>query len=100
MIMKIEEAREWVAQCWCSEENKTKVMDVDLAESFAQLLMARVNEAIESKKIRKARRTMRQAFKDDPSFKQAYIANVAELLVDRDMGNKAAEEILDLIFGN
>jgi hypothetical protein len=39
--MKIEQARELAAQLWCEPQHSHKVMDVDLAESIAQLLVKR-----------------------------------------------------------
>ena len=57
-----------------------------------------------SEKIQKARKTMRDAFKKDEGFRQGYVANIAMLLHDRhgiiayDKRNKAADEILELIF--
>ncbi len=60
------------------------------------------------KKIKEARRTIRKAFKDDPDFKDTYIANVAMYLHDKTQGldmtvkrirESAAEGIINLIFG-
>lgn len=58
-----------------------------------------------SNEIAKARKVMVDAFKEDPDFKQGYIANVAMLLYDRKWlkrplrdRNEAAEAVLDLIF--
>lgn len=54
--------------------------------------------------IVEARRTMREAFDADPDFFETYVANVAMLLHDRwditdhDDRNRAAREVLDLIF--
>lgn len=55
-------------------------------------------------KIKKARKTMRDAFDADPDFKMSYIANIAMLLYDHhgitdyDKRNAAAEDILKLVF--
>jgi hypothetical protein len=55
--------------------------------------------------IKLARWIMRTTLKKDPDLRQAYISNVAMLLYDRwkvkghEDKNKAAEEILNLIFG-
>lgn len=57
-----------------------------------------------SNKIAKARKTIRDAFEKDPDFKQGYKANIAMLLHDHhgitdfDKRNKAAEDILELVF--
>lgn len=54
--------------------------------------------------IKKARKTMRTAFDEDPDFKMSYIANIAMLLHDHhgitnyEKRNAAAEDILKLIF--
>ncbi len=54
--------------------------------------------------VKDARKTMKAAFTADPDFKHAYVANVAMLLSDRHgitnhvKRDKAAEEIIDLIF--
>lgn len=55
--------------------------------------------------IDRARKVMAIAFKNDPDFKQAYIANIAMLFKDRGWlkrpdqdRNVAAEAVLDLIF--
>jgi len=54
--------------------------------------------------IAKARETMRERFEQDKGFKQGYMANIAMLLHDRygitdyDTRNKAAEDLLKLIF--
>lgn len=53
----------------------------------------------------KARRLMAKYLHEDDGLRQGYVANVAMLLHDRhgikntEKRNKAAEEILDLIFG-
>jgi hypothetical protein len=61
-----------------------------------------------SKKISNARKVMRDAFIDDPRFKQTYIDNVAMFLFDnitsqpledREYRNDLAETLIDLIFG-
>lgn len=55
-------------------------------------------------KIQKARKVFKDAFKKDPDFKQGYRSNIAMLLHDRhgitdyDKRNKAAEDILELVF--
>ena len=38
-IMTREDALGLAAQCWCTEKNKFTVMDTDLAEAFADMLM-------------------------------------------------------------
>ncbi len=54
--------------------------------------------------IAKARETMRERFEKDKGFKQGYIANIAMLLHDRygitdyEIRNRAAEDLLKLIF--
>ena len=54
--------------------------------------------------IKEARETIRKAFEEDPSFRQAYQDNIAMLLHDRhgitemDARNAAADDILKLIF--
>ena len=62
-----------------------------------------------SKEIARARKTMSDAFKKDKDFEYTYIANIAMLLYDRynkcnfknkDVRDKAAKEILSLIFNN
>lgn len=40
--MDIEEARGWAAQAWCTKENENKVMDVELAEAFASILVSQM----------------------------------------------------------
>jgi len=55
--------------------------------------------------IKEARRIMREAFKDDPDFKQSYIANISMRVFhdlmdiqDSDLRDKMSERILDLVF--
>lgn len=54
--------------------------------------------------IAKARETIRAAFEKDAGFKESYISNIAMLLhdrygiTDRETRNKAAEDLLQLIF--
>jgi hypothetical protein len=54
--------------------------------------------------IAKARKTIKDALEKDEGLKLAYVSNVAMLLHDRygitdyETRNKAAEDILDLIF--
>ncbi len=54
--------------------------------------------------VKQARKTMNDAFKKDPQFRQGYVDNVAMLLYDRHgikdykKRNKAADEIIRLIF--
>ena len=54
--------------------------------------------------VKKARETMRTAFDADPDFKMGYISNIAMILhdhygiTDYDKRNRAAEDILKLIF--
>jgi len=60
-------------------------------------------------KIAKARKVMREAFEKDEHFKYGYISNIAMLFYDRygkgnyitnhKTRNQAAEDILDLVFG-
>ena len=38
-------AREKAAQAWCKEKTKDKVMDIDLAEAFAEILDSQTKEA-------------------------------------------------------
>lgn len=51
-----------------------------------------------------ARQTIADAFKDDPNFRETYVANVAMLLHDRygitdhETRNKAGDDIVRLIF--
>jgi hypothetical protein len=60
-----------------------------------------------SDEIKKARKTMREAFEKAPDFKESYIANVAMRLYDlgclkrphKDR-NEVAESVIDLIFGD
>ena len=53
--------------------------------------------------VKEARETMASAFRDDPGFRDGYVANVAMLLHDRhgitgyEERNKAADEIVHLI---
>ena len=55
-------------------------------------------------KIAKARKVMHNALEKDEGFRQGYIANIAMLLydkyglIDAKLRNKAAEDILKLIF--
>ena len=55
--------------------------------------------------IQEAREIIRQAFEDDPDFRRGYQDNIAMLLHDRhgiteyDARNKAANDIIKLIFG-
>ena len=54
--------------------------------------------------IQNARRKLCQAFEDDEDFRNAYVSNIAMLLHDRygiinyEERNKAAEDIMNLIF--
>lgn len=53
--------------------------------------------------IEEARRTIKQAFADDPNFRQGYIDNVAMTihdngLTDCEARNKAADQIIKLLF--
>lgn len=59
------------------------------------------------KKIKKARRTIRRAFEEDPEFKQTYIANVAMYLHDevhgldmevKNIRESKAEKLIDMLF--
>lgn len=57
-------------------------------------------------KFKDARSTMKRSFDSDDGLKIAYISNIAMLLHDKydikdfDLRNQAAEDILELIFGN
>lgn len=102
--MNFNEARDWANSCWDTPANNDKEIDVDLVNAMTRLLVERVNEAVQSSKIVAARKTMADAFEADPSFREGYVANIAMLLYDRhgirdfEERNKAASEILDLIF--
>jgi len=81
---------------------------VGCVKRLESLLIAedRKREAERVEKIKNARAVMRNAFVDDPGFKQGYIANVACVLTDcidaldndRMPIERMAEKILDLIF--
>jgi len=53
-------------------------------------------------KVKDARAAIAQAFKDDPDFRRAYVANVACLLHDEAVGvivlNAVADKIIKLVF--
>jgi hypothetical protein len=55
--------------------------------------------------IKEARETIRDAFEEDPDFRRSYRDNIAMLLHDRhgiteiNARNKAADDILKLVFG-
>lgn len=49
--MTIEEAREKAAQLWCEPQHAHKEMDVDFAESIAQLLVRETERAEQGSKI-------------------------------------------------
>jgi len=57
-----------------------------------------------SKKIEKARKTMRKAFEKDGGFLVGYVSNIAMLLYDKygitdyEKRNRAAKDILQLLF--
>jgi hypothetical protein len=59
--------------------------------------------------IENARSKLIQAFKEDEDFRQGYVANISMLLYDKynmvdftdfETRNRAAEDIMELIFGN
>lgn len=58
------------------------------------------------KRIKRARKKIRKALENDPGLKLGYVSNIAMLLYDKygikdyDERNKAAEDILNLIFGD
>ncbi len=106
-MMTMEQARQWAAQCWGDPRNSNTPMDSDLAESFAYLLMTRVNEGLLVQKMQEARKIFSEAFQKDPGFRYTYVANIAMLLCDRYNGkdfrdrevrSQAASDILDLMF--
>ena len=37
--MELAKARELAAQAWCTPENESKIMDTELAEAFAEILV-------------------------------------------------------------
>ncbi len=47
--MTIDEARGLAAQAWCHGRNRHTVMDPDLCESFAEILVKAVNDALQGK---------------------------------------------------
>ncbi len=57
------------------------------------------------RKIKRARKVMRDAFAADPGFRLSYQANIAMLLCDRygitdhDKRNTAASDVIALVFG-
>lgn len=101
----LEEARGLAAQAWCHDSCGHLVLDVDLAKAFASILMDKINWPTRNNPIKAARQVLRQAFIDDPDFKQSYVSNIAMLLHDSygvtnyETRNAAAEDILNLIFG-
>ena len=68
----------------------------------------KVAESIDHNKIRKARKTIRDAFDEDEQFKWGYICNVAMhlydelckdgLQLDYNRRNEIAKKVLDVIF--
>jgi hypothetical protein len=49
--MTIEEARELAAGCWCDHRTSILIMDTNLAEVFAELLMRVTNKEEKEEKI-------------------------------------------------
>jgi hypothetical protein len=46
-MMKIDEAREIVAQAWCDDRTSNTVMDPTLAQVFAEILIREISKAEE-----------------------------------------------------
>lgn len=91
----------------CQEElDSAGIFNSDRAkEVIGGLVAAFILELIKSlSTVAKARETMRMALEEDPSFKDGYISNIAGLLQDKygvtdyEQRNRAAEDILRLIF--
>lgn len=79
----------------------TKLSRSDITAELRSLFV----EADNIPTIAHARKIMREAFKNDPDFKRAYIANISMRVFYDQMGiedsklrDKMAEKILDLIF--
>lgn len=49
--------------------------------------------------IKQARKTMREAFEDDPGFRKAYEANIAMLIYDNQQLTRKSKNRLDLEYG-
>lgn len=102
--MDMKTARGFAAQAWCEKSTENKVMDADLADAFAGILIRRIDEAILSEKFVAARRQMAMALSEDDGLRQGYTANIAMLLSDKygitdhDQRNRAAADILKLVF--
>lgn len=101
--MTISDARGWAATAWQHKVNEQKVMDPDLAESFAMILQRRVEEELNSAEFVMARGICEKHLRDS-ALRQTYRANIAMLLsdqyeiTDHVTRNQAAEDILKLIF--
>lgn len=99
--MDIHEAREKAAQCWCTPDTANRVMDAELAEAFAQLL---VEETEEPKLFVMSRRVMRAEFRADPDLRFGYVSNIAMLLHDQhgvsdvSRANAMADDVMRLVF--
>ena len=91
--LSLEEARGFAAQAWCAERTSSTVMDGDLAEEFAEILVNKVNEAVRSYRIREAARVYRDELSDDSLF-QVYRDNVAMCIYD-EVGIKVTKEERD-----
>lgn len=100
--MLLGEAQAYCAQVYCEYKHRSKVLDPDLVNSFAELLTRKIAEV----KIQEARAIYFQELSKDPDFYRSYIDNISIQFLDMsDFTNiksdrdKLAKQIIQLLFG-
>ena len=79
--MTIEEARGIAAKAWCHSNNRRRILDPGLCEAFAEIILDEVSKITPTLTTKDARDHFKKVFKDDPSFRNAYVANIAETIL-------------------
>lgn len=90
--MQIDEARGIAAKVWLLQNHRRKVMDKELLESFANILLDEVEKANLPKEptVAQSRQAIAKAFQADPSFRKSYEANIAETILADQLSDSPA----------
>lgn len=107
--MLLGEAQAYAAQIYCEGPNRAKVLDPEIVESVAKLLMRKTNEAEGAVRLSDARNAYYEELCKDPDLYRGYIDNVSMVIYDnlknnddigyKDVRDNLAKEVLLKLFG-
>jgi hypothetical protein len=90
--MLLGEALAHAAQVYCTDKNRSKVLDPELVDDFARLLMRKVNEAERAVRLSDARTAYYEELCKDPDLYRTYVDNVSAVLLDMNYVSVVSED--------